>query len=338
VPADAKHSVETAEGRHRPWVRTLADVTERLGLLIAWAIVILIFGILEPDTFLTQANFATIFGSQAVLAVLTLGLLIPLTAGDFDLSFASVGVLAAMMVAVLNAQHGVPIGLAILSALAAGITAGFINGAIMAIFGIDPLIVTLGMGTFLSGITFWISGSYTVGGVSTTLTDAVTGTRFLDISVGFYVSVALCMAMWYFFERTMLGRRVLFVGRGRNVARLAGINVTRVRWGALIAVGGISAFAGVLYVGTVGGADPSSGLSFLLPAFSAAFLGATAFQPGKFNPWGSLVALFFLVTGINGLTILGVQAFVQDLFYGAALVLAVVLSQLARGRRERELS
>jgi ribose transport system permease protein len=142
--------------------------------------------------------------------------------------------------------------------------------------------------------------------------------------------------MWYFLEYTMLGRRVLFVGRGRSVARLTGINVIRVRWGCLIAVGGISAFAGVLYVGTTGGADPTTGLQFLLPAFSAAFLGATAFSPGRFNPWGSLVALYFLVTGINGLTLIGVQPYVQDLFYGASLVLAVVLSQLARGRREAE--
>jgi ribose transport system permease protein len=166
------------------------------------------------------------------------------------------------------------------------------------------------------------------------LTNAVVGTRFLGIPAGFYISVALCIVMWYFFEYTTLGRRLLFVGRGRTVARLAGINVTRVRFGALVGVAGISALAGVLYVGTVGGADPSSGLSFLLPAFSAAFLGATAFTPGRFNPWGSLIALYFLVSGINGLTILGVQAFVQDLFYGASLVLAVVLSQLARGRRE----
>jgi ribose transport system permease protein len=145
------------------------------------------------------------------------------------------------------------------------------------------------------------------------------------------------LVLWYFFEHTTAGRRLLFVGRGRNVARLTGINVTRMRWGALIAAGGVSALAGVLYVGTIGGADPSSGLTFLLPAFSAAFLGATAITPGRFNPWGSLIALYFLVTGITGLTILGVQTFVQNLFYGAALVLAVVLSQLARGRKQTQL-
>jgi ribose transport system permease protein len=129
-----------------------------------------------------------------------------------------------------------------------------------------------------------------------------------------------------------VGRRLLFVGRGRSVARLSGIHVARLRWGALVVSGLISAFAGVLYAGTLGSADPTSGLSFLLPAFAAAFLGATTIMPGRFNPLGSIAAVYFLVTGITGLQLLGVQTFVQQLFYGGALVLAVALSQLARRR------
>jgi ribose transport system permease protein len=88
----------------------------------------------------------------------------------------------------------------------------------------------------------------------------------------------------------------------------------------------------VLYAGTTGGADPSSGASFLLPAFAAAFLGATSIVPGRFNPWGSFIAVYFLVTGITGLQLLGVESFVQQLFYGGALVVAVVLSRLIGGR------
>ena len=91
----------------------------------------------------------------------------------------------------------------------------------------------------------------------------------------------------------------------------------------------------MLYVGTTGAADPSSGLTFLLPAFAAAFLGATSINPGRFNPWGTMISVYFLVTGITGLSILGVSTFVQDLFYGGALVIAVTLSQIVRGREER---
>jgi ribose transport system permease protein len=114
---------------------------------------------------------------------------------------------------------------------------------------------------------------------------------------------------------------------------LSGIRVRRVRIGSLAVSGLISAFAGVIYAGTIGAADPASGLQFLLPAFAAVFLGATAITPGRFNPWGSLIAIYFLITGITGFELLGINTFVQDLFYGGALVLAVVLSSIARRRR-----
>jgi ribose transport system permease protein len=112
--------------------------------------------------------------------------------------------------------------------------------------------------------------------------------------------------------------------------------VGRLRWGALVASGVIAAAAGVLYAGITGAADPVSGAGFLLPAFAAAFLGATTIVPGRFNPWGSFVAVYFLVTGITGLALFGVQSWLQDMFYGGALVLAVTFSQLARQREEHE--
>ena len=318
-----------AWGARRP---RLSALLERFGLVAAWLIVVIVFGVLEPRTFLTQGNFATIFGSQAVLLVLTLGLLIPLTAGDYDVSIAGVLTLSAMIVATLNVNLGWPIGWAIVVALLVGAAIGCVNGCLVTFFDIDPLIVTLGMGTVLSGGVLWISNSNTISGVSQTLVNLVVGRRFLGISLEFYYGLALAVVLWYVFEYTALGRRLLFVGRGRSVSRLSGLRVQRLRVGAMVASGVISAGAGVLYVGTIGGADPTSGLSFLLPAFAAAFLGTTAIVPGRFNPWGSFVAVYFLVTGITGLTLLGVESFVQDVFYGGALVLAVVLSQIARRR------
>jgi ribose transport system permease protein len=306
---------------------------ERLGLVIAWAAAIAVFGALKSDVFLTSANFSTIFGSQAVLVVLTLGLLIPLTAGDYDLSIAGTLALSSMLLAVLNVQHGVPLGLAILIALAAGAGVGVFNGAFVTVFGIDPFIVTLGTGTVLQGLVLWLSDSQTISGISNTLVDAVITTRILGISLGFWYGIVLCAVIWFVFEFTPLGRRLLFAGRGRRVAALSGFNLRRLRFGALVASGTIAAFAGVLYAGVTGGADPSSGASFLLPAYAAAFLGATAIVPGRFNPWGSTIAVYFLVTGITGLQLLGAQSYVQNIFYGAALVLAVSFSQIVRRRR-----
>jgi len=313
------------------WLRTV-NLTERFGLVLVWALVILFFGVKAPHTFLTQNNFATMFGSQSVLLILTLGLLIPLTAGDYDLSVASVLTLSSMLVGYLNVNDGWPIGPAILAAVGAGLAVGLVNGLIITLFNIESLIVTLGTGTVLNGIVLWLSGSNTISGISNTLVTYVVEQQFLGISLEFYYGLALTLLLWYFFEYTAPGRRVLFVGRGRAVARLSGLRVQRIRAGALIASGGISALAGVLYAGTIGSADPTSGLSYLLPAFAAAFLGTTAIVPGRFNPWGSFTAVYFLVTGITGLTILGAQNYVQDLFYGGALVVGVVLSQIARWR------
>lgn len=308
------------------------DALQRIALPLAWIVLIIGFGIASPHIFLSAANFQTMFGSQAVLLVLTLALIIPLTAGDYDLSVAGVLTLSSMMIAVLNAQLGWPIWLAVLIAIVMGALVGLINGCLIIYFGIESLIVTLGMATFLSGITLWISDSATISGIAKELIDVVITTKLFGISLAFYYGLILCALIWYVFEFTSIGRRLLFVGRGRSVSKLSGINVSRVRIGSLVVSGSIAAFAGVIYAGTTGGADPSSGTSFLLPAFAAAFLGATSIMPGRFNPWGSLVAVYFLVTGITGLQILGAQSFVQQLFYGGALLCAVALSQLARGR------
>ena len=310
----------------------MSKIVERYALLAAWAVTCVIFGILRPDTFLTTSNFTTIFGSQAILVVLTLALLVPLTAGDYDLSVAATMGLSAMTLAILNVNHGWSIWASILAALAVGLLVGLINGALVVLLDIDSLIATLGTSTFIAGVILWVSNSQTISGVSDTLINVVVVDRFLGIPLEFYYGIALGLVMLYVFEFMPVGRRLLFVGRGRNVARLSGIGVSRLRWGAMAVSGLISAFAGVLYAGTLGSADPTSSLSFLLPAFAAAFLGATTILPGRFNPIGSIAAVYFLVTGITGLQLLGVQTFVQQLFYGGALVLAVALSQFARRR------
>jgi ribose transport system permease protein len=328
-------SEQAAPAAHRRSKPLLADVAERYALLAVWGVTIVIFGIARPDTFLTSANFTTIFGSQAILVVLTLALLVPLTAGDYDLSIAATMGLSAMTLAILNVNHGWPIGAAIAAALGVGLIVGVVNGALVVLLDIDSLIATLGSSTFIAGVILWISDSQTISGISDDLINVVVVERWFGIPLEFYYGIALGILLLYVFEFTPLGRRLLFVGRGRGVARLSGIRVARLRWGALVASGLISAFAGILYVGTLGSADPTSSLSFLLPAFAAAFLGATTIMPGRFNPIGSIAAVYFLVTGITGLQLLGVQTFVQQLFYGGALVLAVALSQFARRRDAR---
>lgn len=323
------------EGRLAPLPEraSLGDLAERYGLLLAWGLLILILGYFKPDQIFAWNSFASMFGSTAMIVILTLGLLVPLTTGDFDLSVASTMALSSMLLAVLNVQMGWGIGPAIAAVLLAGAAVGAVNALFLLWFGIHSLIVTLGVGYFVNGVILWISNSGTIAGVSMDLVSVVILTRFLGIPLSFWFAVILTALMWYLFQHTALGRRLLFVGRGREVARLSGVKVNQMRAGAMIASGVIAALAGVIYTGMRGVADPSSALSFLLPAFAAAFLGSTTLYPGRFNAPGAFVAVFFLSTGIMGLNFVGVPSFVQNLFYGGGLILAVSISQLIRKRR-----
>jgi ribose transport system permease protein len=341
-PGEVAEPVETVEPqpKEQPSPRSPSALKslnfERWALLVAWGVVVLVFSLIKPDTYPTSGNFQTIFGSQAVLLVLTLGLIVTLTAGDFDLSIASNMSLSAMIIAVLNTQHGWPILPAIIFAVVAATTLGLLNGGLVVLVGVDSFIVTLGSGTIALGVVQWISHGNNITGVANGLTEWTIGNRIAGISLIFYYGVAATLLLFYVFEFTPLGRRLLFVGRGRSVSRLSGLRVSRIRWGAFIVTGFMAGLAGVMYAGSLGGADPASGQTFLLPAFAASFLGATAIYPGRFNPLGTFIAVYFLVSGITGLQLLGVQNFVQQLFYGGALVIAVTLSQFARRRGVRK--
>ena len=167
-----------ARERSRPLV---ADLVERYALLAAWGVTCLVFGILRPDTFLTTSNFTTIFGSQAILVVLTLALIVPLTAGDYDLSVAATLTLSCMTLAILNVNHGWPIGAAVIAALGVGLLVGVVNGALIVLLQIDSLIATLGTSTFIAGVVLWASDSQTISGVSDGLINLVVVNRFLGI-------------------------------------------------------------------------------------------------------------------------------------------------------------
>ncbi len=315
---------------------SLANQVEKFALPGVWIILIAIFWIKAPSTFATSGNVANILGSYSIVLVLALCLLIPLIAGDYDLSVAYNLSMSSMIIAVLNVNHHWPVGAAVVIALFAGASLGIVNGALVTKLGIDPIIATLGTGTVASGLVLWMSGSSVISGVSNSLVQPIIIDRLWGIPYEFYYTLILCVIMWYVLEYTPTGRRLLIVGRSRSVARLSGLPVDRIRWRGFIVAGVLAAFAGVLYAGTLSGADPSSGNSYLLPGFAAAFLGATTIRPGRFNVWGCFIAVYFLGTGIIGLQLLGLQSYVQPLFYGGALIVAVGFSQIVRGRQALE--
>jgi ribose transport system permease protein len=324
-----------AESRPRPAATSAraADWISRYGSLLAWATVIAVFWALRPSTFGSRSNFENIFGSQAVLLVLTLGLLLALTVSEFDLSIAGSMSIAIVVLGVLNGELKLSVWVAVLAALACGLAIGTVNGLITVVVGVPSIVVTLGTGTLLLGVAVAIR--------QTVVTDispgfiTVISHRILGLPLAFYYGLILTILIWYVLSYTPLGRYMFFVGANRNVARLTGLPVERIRIGALAATGLVSALAGVILVGTLGSAGPQFAPSYLLPAFAAAFLGSTTIRPGRFNAWGSFVAVYFLITGITGLELVGLSGWIEDVFYGGSLVVAASLSHLTQARSRR---
>ncbi len=322
---------------HRAPRGGIGQFVERYAILIAWAAVIVVFSIWRPKTFGTISNFKGIFGSQSSLLVLTLGLLIVLSAGEFDLSIGSTFSMGASGLAFLDVEKKWPIALVVLFLVLLGMLIGAINGLISVRFGVPSIVATLGMSTLLAGLLLGVCGPKIRSGVNSGFVNLVRG-KWFGLPRSFYFALLLTTAVWYVLQHTPLGRYVLFVGRGREVARLAGIRVDRVRWGSLIASSTLATIAGMMLAGTSASAQTGVGNGYLLPAFAAAFLGATAIIPGQFNAWGSWTSVYFLLTGITGLSLVGYSGWPEQVFYGGALIIAVVLSQVATRARARSAS
>lgn len=299
----------------------------RYGVLVVWLGVIGVFSILRPDTFFSFRTVQTISGSQAVLVVVALALLIPLSAGEFDLSIGGVVGLTLVLIGWLNVIHGWSIGPAIAVALIAGLLVGAVNAFFVVVTGVSSFIVTLGTGTILTGAMLGINTRST-GGISPGLVDLMHA-RLLGLPLAFYFGLLLTILLWYILSHTPVGRYLYFVGSGREVARLSGLKVPQIRAGAFIACSFLGVVAGVMLAGWLGASEVRVGSTYLLSGFAAAFLGTSVIQPGRFNAWGAFIAVYFLVTGITGLALIGFAGWTEYIFYGTSLVLAVVLSKTA---------
>jgi ribose transport system permease protein len=306
---------------------------QRYAILIVFAAMIVSFGIAIPSTFLSIGNLSNILGGQAVLFILVMAVMLPTVMGDFvDLSLGSSLGLSAMTLAVLNVQHGWPVLLACLAGIGAAIVVGLVNVFFVVYFDNDPFIVTLGTMTIVQGVIYIICGNNDVGIVSGNLTNWVFNNNFLQIPLEFYYGLAIFLVVWYVLSFTPVGQRALVIGQSRDVARLTGVRVNRARSWAFIIGAAIAGIAGIAYAATNGTVDPTSGSALILPAYAAVFLGTTAIRPGRINALGSLIAVYFLATGTAGLELLGTQSYIQQIFYGAALVAAVTIPKVNRDR------
>ena len=291
------------------------------------------------QVFPTVADFQNITGSQSVLAVLTLGLMIPMISGNLDLSIGSTAGMSSIFTAAAFAHGHVPMVVGILIGIAVGATVGLVNGLIVTRFQIDPFIVTLGTASVILGIVDWYSkGLAIVQGIPKSLV-SFGGSNKFGIPSTVYVLVLVALAVWYLLEQTPYGRNLHAIGSNKPAARLVGIRVERDTCTAFILSGGFAGLAGVLLLARSGAGNPGVGQSFTLTAIAAAFLGAASFKLGRLNVPGTLVAIFFLAVNITGLTFAGVSNWISEVFTGLSLVLAVAFATiLSRPRKHKATS
>lgn len=308
------------------------SVIDRYALLAAMVLLVGIFSALRPDVFLTAANFTSMLGIQAPLAVLAIGVTVVLLVGEFDLSAASVMGMSAAVMAYLTSVHEWPVPAALAVVLLSAVGIGLTSAFFVVKVGIHSFIVTLGMGTLVTGAALGVAGSTTIGGVPESLT-GLFRTRILGVDAAFYIMIAIAVIGWIVLQKTPVGRNTYFVGQAPTAAALAGIKVPSLRVGALVTSSLLAALAGVMMLGQVGAASPGIASPYLLPAYAAGFLGATAFTPGRFNVWGTVFAVYLLAIGTVGFQLLGFSNWVTSVFNGSVLILAVTFSTIFAKRR-----
>lgn len=335
---------DTAQGASRatdprppaPWKRHgvfgFQNLSARFSILVVWAALIVVYSFAEPALFPRTGTYQTIFGSQQPLVFMTMALMCTIVVGEFvDLSVPAVFGFAATIMPVLVVNHSWGVWPASLAAIVAAVIVGLVQGLLVVKLNVNVIVVTLGMSTLLEGLSLWMSDMSTISGVPSSFGN-IANTDFGGLPVDFYYGLALVGVFAYILWATPLGRHMRFVGASREVSRLSGVRVDRIRLGAFVFAGLLSGIGGVIAAAALGGYDASTADSFLLPTFAAVFLSTAILEPGRFNPLGTLLGIYFLATGILGLQLLGLEAWVSQVFYGGILVIAVTISTLLRQR------
>jgi ribose transport system permease protein len=305
----------------------------RWGLLLVFLVVFGAFSAWLPHQFPTSGNVQDILTSQPPGIFIAYAAMIVLVVGEFDLSIGATLGMSQYLVLKLITHYGLSWEAAIVATLAVGAAIGVANAVAVVGLGINSFIATIGVATILEGLVQWISsGNEPIYGGAphgfTTLAQTKHG-----VVLPVYYALVASVLLWIALEFTVTGRRMRATGANRAAARLSGIQTGRARVTAFVVAGVLASIAGILVTAQVGAADATSGPGYLLPAYAAAFLGATAIRPGFFNVWGTLIAIFLVAIGITGLQLKGAETWVTPVFNGGVLLLAVAVSNLAATQR-----
>jgi ribose transport system permease protein len=313
--------------------RKLGRLIPVYGLVLLTVFLITLFSILLPNTFPTLLNLRSIIFDKSIIALLSLAAMIPMAAGRIDLTVGYGIVLWHILALSLQTMFGVPWPIAVLIVLSLGACMGVLNGLLVEVAKIDSFIATLGTGTILYAIALWHSGGRQIVGVVPDGFYALNATFVFGLPIAGYYVFALALVMWVIFEYTPMGRYLYAIGASPKAAALNGIPVRKFVMGSFIASGTLTALAGILLASKLRIGQASVGLEYLLPALVGAFLGSTTIKPGRVNVWGTLIGVMILAVGISGIQQFGGSFWVEPLFNGATLLIAIGIAGYAQRKR-----
>jgi ribose transport system permease protein len=317
--------------RRRP--AALTHLGPRYGIIAVWAALIVFYSLTEPSLFPHTTTFQAIFNSQQPLVFMTMALLCTIIVGEFvDLSVPAVFVFGATILPVLVVNHGWNVWLASVAAVLGCAVVGAINAFLVVKVHVNTIVVTLGMSSLLQGVAILISNDNTISGMPQGF-QKLALENVGGLPVSFYYGVVLVGGFAYLLACTPLGRHMRFVGASREVSRLSGVRVDRIRFGSFVFAGVLAGIGAVIAVADVGSSyNAITADSNLMPVFAAVFLGTAIFEPGRFSPLGTFVGIYFLETGMIGLQLHSAAVWITPAFYGAVLVIAVTISTLLHRR------
>ena len=235
----------------------------------------------------------------------------------------------------LVVDKGWSLPLALAAALGVALIAGFANGVVVVKVGMNSFIATLGTGAVLGAYAEWRSGGVQITGLPDSFKNLARGEILWGVQAKVMYLIVAALVIWYVIEHTPIGRYLQATGDNADAARLAGVQTSRYAFGALIAGAFIAGVAGIVQTASISAGNANVGDPFLLTAFAAAFLGSTQFR-GRFNVWGTVLAVWTLLSLVKGVE-LALQSYrwLNEFFFGSALIAAVGMSKIFERRAAR---
>lgn len=314
------------------WEKFIREVPV-YGLPILTIVLIVLFSLLLPDTFPTALNARSILSDKAIIAMLSLAAMLPMMAGRIDLTVGYGIVLWHILVISLQTHYGMNWLAACALVIAAGAFVGLLNGLLVEFAQIDSFIATLGTGTILYALALWYTGGQQVMGNLSQAFLNLNGLSAFGIPITAFYVFGLAVFLWVMTERLPIGRYIYAIGANPRAAALNGIRVRFYVIGVFVASGVITAFAGMVLASKLQIGQATVGLEYLLPALVGAFLGSTTIRPGRVNVLGTIFGVLILAVGISGIQQLGGPFYIEPLFNGVTLIIAIGIAGYAQRRR-----